>query len=410
MQILRMYLKSYGGLTRPAWMLAFVILINRSGAMVLPFLSLYLKDELQFQADDVALILMLFGVGSLTGSYFGGILSDKYGTFLVQFWSLILTGIGFFALSHLNTVAELAIGFFVITTLSDTFRPANAAAVAKHAKPENLTRAYSLNRMAINLGFAVGPAVGGILASKSYVLLFYVNGVTCLLAAVVFAMYFYKIRLRNPANVWKANKLKAKSPFRDRRFLVFALFTVGYGTVFFQFLFTLPVYYREYYSLSEQMIGGLLALNGLLVFALEMPLVYIFGKKSSLRNTVFMGCILLIFTFAVLNIAHGIYILIISMVLLSLSEILAMPFLTTYTAHRGGVHSRGTYLGMYSMAYSLSFILAPALGLYIIKNQGYPTLWYVVSALSILITIGFFYTIAPVKVKPEIVKVVEREI
>lgn len=139
MQIIRMYLKSYGGLTQPAWMLAFVILINRSGAMVLPFLSLYLKDDLDFQAEDVALM-------------------------------------------------------------------------------------------------------GGILASTSYRLLFYVNGITCLLAAIVFALYFYKLKLRKPANVWKANRLKIKSPFRDMRFIVFALLTVGFGTVFFQFLFTLPVY------------------------------------------------------------------------------------------------------------------------------------------------------------------------
>lgn len=156
------------------------------------------------------------------------------------------------------------------------------------------------------------------------------------------------------------------------------------------------------------MIGGLLALNGLLVFALEMPLVYIFGKRATLRNTVFMGCLLLIVTFAVLNFAHGIYILIISMTLLSLSEILAMPFLTTYAAHRGG-HSRGTYLGMYSMAYSLSFILAPALGLYIIKTQGYPTLWYVVSGIAILVTVGFLFTIPPVNAQPEIVKIAEEE-
>jgi len=325
----------------------------------------------------------------------------------VQLYSLIFTGIGFFILSYLSTVIELAIGFFVITVISDTFRPANAAAVAKHAKPENLTRAYSLNRMAINLGFAVGPAVGGILASTSYTLLFYVNGIGCLLAALVFALYFYKLRLKKPANAWKTNKIKAKSPFRDVRFVVFALLTVGYGTVFFQFLFTLPVYYREFYLLSEKTIGALLALNGLLVFALEMPLVYIFGKRASLHNTIFIGCVLLIFTFATLNFAHGIYILIISMILLSLSEILVMPFLTTYTAHRGGEQSRGAYLGIYSMAYSLSFILAPAIGLYIINHSGYPTLWYAVSVLSIFITLGFFFLIPGSKVKPQIATIIE---
>ena len=408
MRILKLYLKSYSGLTPPAWMLALVLLINRSGSMVLPFLSLYLKEELNFSIGDVALILTLFGLGSLVGSFLGGILTDKIGTFAVQFWSLLLTGCGFLILAKLRTVEELAVGFFLITVISDAFRPANAAAVAKHAKPENLTRAYSLNRMAINLGFAVGPALGGLLAAISYNLLFYVDAISCVLAAFVFALYFYSRRNKKAPSAKNAlTDMKVKSPFFDLKFLFFILLTVGYGIVFFQFLFTLPVYYRDIYSLSERSIGWLLALNGFIVFALEMPLVYIFGKKYSLRSTIVTGCVLLALSFAFLNFDHGVYILIIAMLLLSVSEILVMPFLTTYTAHRGGEAARGRYLGLYSMAYSLSFIISPAMGLFIVQNQGYPTLWWGVAALGILVTIGFYLAVAHVKVKPEMTEILE---
>ncbi len=408
MRIIKLYIKSYSGLTSPAWILALVLLINRSGSMVLPFLSLYLKDELNFSIGDVALILTLFGVGSLVGSFLGGILTDKIGTFAVQFWSLLLTGLGFIVLAQLRTVEELAIGFFAITVISDAFRPANAAAVAKHAKPENLTRAYSLNRMAINLGFAIGPAVGGLLAAISYNMLFYVDSISCVIASIVFAFYFYSRRNKKaPAAKNALTDMKVKSPFVDLRFLFFTLLTVGFGIVFFQFLFTLPVYYRDIYALSERSIGWLLALNGFIVFALEMPLVYLIGKKYSLRFTIVVGCLLLVLSFVSLNLDSGIYILIVAMFLLSVSEILVMPFLTTYTAHRGGEAARGRYLGLYSMAYSLSFIIAPSMGLSIIQNQGYPSLWWIVAALGVLVSVGFYFAVAPIKVRSEMAKAID---
>lgn len=376
--------------------------------MVLPFLSLYLKDELNLGIDDVAFILTMFGFGSLVGSYLGGHLTDKIGTFAVQFWSLLLTAAGFLVIAHLRSVTDLAISFFAITVISDSFRPANAAAVAKHAKPENLTRAYSLNRMAINLGFAIGPAVGGLLAAISYEWLFYVDAISCAAAAIVFALYFYKRRFKKAIVLNKKDITKAKSPFRDLRFVIFTILTMGYGIVFFQFLFTLPVYYRDYYLLSESTIGWLLALNGFVVFALEMPLVYIFGKRFSLRATILGGSLLLVASFMFLNLAEGMTILIIAMIFLSVSEILVMPFLTTYTANRGGEASRGKYLGMYSMGYSLSFIVAPAMGLFMVKEYDFHALWWLVSALGVLVGVAFYYLVSPGKVETQIHKALDK--
>lgn len=408
MKFWRQYIHTYSGLSKPAWMLALVLLINRSGAMVLPFLSIYLKDELRFTPDHVGIVLALFGLGSLLGSYLGGWLSDKIGTFWVQFYALILAGVGFIMLSHVTEFHAVAAGFFFLTTISESFRPANTAAVAKHAKPENLTRAYSLNRMAINLGFAVGPALGGFLAHIGYDWLFYVNAGSAFLSAIVFASYFFKKRnVAGPVKIHPSDERKRKSPFRDLKFVFILLLTVGFGITFFQLIFTLPVYYREHYLLSEYAIGWLLGFNGILVFLLEMPLVYIAGKWFSLNRIVAGGCVLLGASYFVLGTGEGVAVLIIAMVLLSISEILVMPFLTTFSANRGGEYSRGNYLGAYSMSYSIAFIVAPPLAYAIITRWSYSLLWILLAILVLLVAIGFIFMLDHKRTTPKIIEEME---
>lgn len=117
----------------------------------------------------------------------------------MQLLSLIASGAGYIALEPLRDFTSLAIGFFLITLISDCFRPANASAIAAFSNPENITRAYSLNRMAINLGFALGPAVGGLVALYNYSWLFYIDGITCWLGGIILLIYFYRHR-------WKKNR------------------------------------------------------------------------------------------------------------------------------------------------------------------------------------------------------------
>ena len=158
---LQIYLNSYRGLTAPAWMLALVMFINRVGAMVVPFLGIYMTESLHFSLRDTGIVLSFFGFGSLTGSWLGGKLTDIKGHFKVQLVSLFLTVPLFFILPELKTPVSLAIGVYVLSLIAESFRPANSVSIAYYAKPENLTRALSLNRMALNLGFSVGPALGG---------------------------------------------------------------------------------------------------------------------------------------------------------------------------------------------------------------------------------------------------------
>src|SRR5690606_35755126 len=136
-------------------------------------------------------------LGSVCGSWLGGWLTDRFGNFRVQITSLLLTVPIFLILPQFRTFESPAGMTFLLTLIADTFRPANSVAVARYAKPENLTKAYSLNRMAVNLGFSIGPALGGLLAMISYSWIFYGNALAAFSAAVVFFIFFRKRKPRS---------------------------------------------------------------------------------------------------------------------------------------------------------------------------------------------------------------------
>ncbi len=402
--ILNLYREAYGGLSPASWMLALVMFINRSGSMVVPFLSVYLTQSLHFSLRQAGTILAIFGIGAMVGSLLGGWLSDKIGPFRVQCLSLLLGGCLFIVVSALTAFAMLAAGIFVLSVTVECLRPANTASVAFYAKPENVTRSFSLNRMAVNLGFSIGPALGGLLATFSYKWLFIADGITCIAAGIFFYVYFRNKTGRGTGQkpVEKSAAGLQRSPYRDIRFLVFLFFTTCYAVVFFQFFNTLPLYYHDVYRLSESQTGLLLGFNGLLVFLFEMLIVHRVKSRIASWRLVVAGALLCGLSYMLLNVAVGVGILLLAMVLVTFSEILAMPFMITFTVERSGEQNRGAYIGLYTLAFSAAFILAPYLGTRLIDHFGYDTLWWVAGLVSVPTALGFLATMREKKKQPVI--------
>ena len=373
-------------------MLAAVMLINRSGTMVLPFLSIYLTSSLGFSVQQAGYVLSSFGIGSVVGSYLGGAFSDRYGHFFVQFFSLIFSGILFILMSKVTEYYHLLAGIVILSIIAESLRPANAASVSFYARPENVSRAFSLNRMAINLGFSIGPAIGGVLASIAYRWLFVADGTTCILAGIFFFIYFRKRKGFEPHKTRKTpGSPKVISVFKDRRFLIFVFLSSCFAILFFQLFMSLPLFYRDVYGLPENKIGGLLALNGIIVFSLEMILVYILQRRYNIPVLILIGMVVLGLSFLLLNLYHHTFILLLAMLLLSIAEIFAMPFMATFVVQQSSESNRGSYMGLYTISFSVAHILAPALGAVVITHYGYHTLWWIIGIVSIVIGVGFYY-------------------
>ena len=361
-------------------MLSIVMLINRSGSMVLPFLGVYMTDHLKFSLENAGIVLSFYGIGSVLGSYLGGFLTDKFGEYYVQSWSLFLSAPIFLIIPFFPSIEMMAFLIFLQSTISDTFRPANSVAITKYARPENLTKAFSLNRMAVNLGFSIGPALGGILSGISYNFLFVVNAIGALVAGIIYIVFFRKrnkiFREKKRLEPEKTiERVVTKSPYKDYPFLFYSILCTIFAICFFQFFNTLPLFYKEVGKLEQSTIGFILGYSGFIIVLLEMPLVSIAERTLKIPQILFIGIVMAGLSYLILLLGSNVALLLLSMTILSVAEIWVLPFMSTVTALRAERGNKGAYMGLNGIAFSFSFIFTPFLGTYVVSQFGFDSLW-----------------------------------
>jgi predicted MFS family arabinose efflux permease len=386
-RVLRAYREAFAGLPRDVWLQAAAMLINRSGTMVLPFLGLYLTREQHLSTVAAGWVLSLYGVGAVAGSFLGGWFSDRVGPIRVQQASLLGGGLGFVAIGAVDGAAALAAAVLATSLLADAFRPATFAAVTRFSAVEVRTRSLALVRLAANLGMSVGPAVGGFLAVHHYGLLFWADAVTCWLAVGMLALAFPGARAAAVEGS-AARRREARSPWRDGPYLAFLALVTLLAVVFFQIMGTLPLYWRQHLGLAEDRIGLLLALNTVIIVAVEMVLVRALEHRDHLRLTA-VGSLLVCFGFGLMPLGEGVGFIAVTIVVWTLGEMLSLPMTNAFASLRGGVDGAGRYIGAYMLAFSSAFILAPLLGTAVYQRFGADMLWYACGAAGVVLVGGF---------------------
>lgn len=377
------YLDTFRGLSIEVWWLSLITLINRAGTMVIPFLSLYLTDSLDFTLKNVGWIMTCFGVGSVLGSWLGGKLTDKIGYYKVMSISLFLTGILFVALQYVSTLLGFCIGIFLVMLVADTFRPAMFVALSAYSKPENKTRSVTLIRLAINLGFTAGPAVGGlIITSIGYQGLFWVDGITCLLAVVLL------MKVLHPKKVKVLDEVKVENPvsvYKDKPFWIFFIAMFIFGFVFLQYFSTMPLYYRDVYHLSELEIGLLFGMNGFIIFILEMPLIkWLENVNYSKSALMLVGLVLTTLSFFIIIWSFPAGILIVAMLLMTIGEMIAFPFSNAFVIDRAKKGNQGEYMAFYSISFSAAHIFGHNSGMQLVDKIGFNNTWSIITALGFI--------------------------
>ncbi|HVW97467.1 MAG TPA: MFS transporter [Mucilaginibacter sp.] len=387
---IQLYKRAYQGLSRNSWYLSVVMLINRSGTMVVPFMSIYCIQQLHFTIVQAGTVMALFGVGSISGAFVGGKLTDRIGFYDLQVGALLSGGILFIILGFQQTFTSVCICTFILSFCNESFRPANSTAIAHYATPENKTRSYSLNRLAVNFGWAMGAGLGGLLASVNYHLLFWVDGSTNIIAAI----FLLKLMPRSGviSTIKKLEKGIAKlSPYKDRDYLVFILLSTIFGMCFFQFFIMEPVFYKLNWHFDEGFIGLLLALNGVLIGLVEMVLIhYLEGKRHELFYIV-TGVLMAGSGFiSLIYLPASSFCAVVIVLLMTFGEMLSMPFMNTFWMSRSNEYNRGEYAALYTMSWSAAQVCAPLLGGIMIAYGGFGLLWWTLCGLSAIAALGYY--------------------
>ena len=390
---INLYKNAYHGLSKEIWLLSIVMLINRSGTMVLGFMTLYC-NHLGYTLKQGGYVVAVYGSGSIVGALIGGKISDRLGFYYVQFGALLLGGTMFIVLGQMNSYVSIIICTFILSMINESFRPANASAIALYSSPENRTQSFSLVRLAVNLGWGIGSALGGLLAAINYKLLFWVDGFTNISAAFMLIAILPKItkaQQHEPASSSTVN-LKTSSPYRDKKFLAFLMIQILFAACFFQLFTNIPLYFKQALHLSEFNIGLILSANGILIALFEMVLVYKLEGKRPYLILMSYGSILMGLAFIILNVSflNGALIAIACMGLITIAEMVSMPFMNSFYIERSSERTRGSYAGMYTMGWSIAQVFGSSIGSLYADEFGFFTLWVTVSVICIIAALGFY--------------------
>ena len=383
------YINNFRGLSREIWLLSLVTFINRAGAMVIPFLSLYLVNAKDFSLPQVGWIMTCFGLGSLVGTFIGGKLTDTIGFYKVILGSLFLAGVGFVLLQFIDTFYGFCIGIFLLTLMADAGRPAIFVAADTYSRPGNTTRSITLIRLAINLGFSIGPLVGGlIIAHINYTSLFWIDGLTCMIASLgVFLLL--KPKKQKDTNLEKTAAIKeGVAPYLNKLFILFFIIMVANSLAFVQYFSVMPLYYEKIHFLSEDVIGWLMFLNGATIVIFEMPLIgWLDRKKISKTMATFWGIFFLGLSFLVMNFSSWSGVLVIGMLLMTFGEMIGFPFSNALALEMAPKGRKGSYMAFYSMSFSFAHLIGHNGGMNLVDVFGFNNTWSFFAIFLLLIAV-----------------------
>lgn len=377
------------------WILFIGMLISTIGqSMIWPFLMIYVSKKLQLPLTQTASLISMNAVMGLIFSFVAGPIIDRLGRKWVMVVSLVGNGIMYFFMSSATTFTGFAVAQCLMGALNPLYRVGADAMMADLIPAEKRTDAYSLLRMSNNAGVSIGPAIGGIVASTSYALAFYIAAAGLSFYGLLIA---FKAKETLPAGV--SDTLKGKfifsgygHIFRHREFMGFiGAFTLT--SMLASMVWTLlPVYTNVNFNLPESQYGFIPTTNAVMVVTLQFVVTLVTRRHKSMA-VMTVGTAFYAVSTAMIALFSGFWGFWFCMVIMTIGELVLIPTATTYTANASPVDMRGRYMSVYGLTHSVASAVAPLLGGYLSDTFGGRTIWYGGGVIGLL-AIGAFLALA----------------
>ena len=364
---------------RPLWILFAGIFLNRFGSFVSVFLVLYMTSK-RYTAVQAGIAVGGYGIGSLGVSFGGGYLTDWLGrrsTIVLSMFSSAAT-ILFLSQAHSLTLIVLLTSLAGMT--AELYRPASSALLADLVPPKQRVRGYAWYQLAVNVGFAAGPAVAGLLARQSFLWLFLGDAATSLAFGVLALVglpdgeHCSMTREQRQDGLWQALR-------RDQRLLPFLLGSTLVAFVYFQHLSTFALQVQAD-GLSSTVYGLLLSVNGIAIIFLELPISSVTSKLPA-RPVIAVGWLLIAVGFGLLAAVHSFSLLTLTVVIWTLGEMVHSPVSAAHVANLASEHLQGRYQGIWGLTWSAGLIVGPSLGT-VLFSWNAAALWLVCGALGVV--------------------------
>lgn len=361
------------------WILFSGTLINRFGHFVIPFLALYLQRE-GYGAWVTGASLAAYGVGGLLANVGGGWCADRVGRKPTILFSCAGAAIAMLGLSQASTAAWIIVLSGLVGLTSSMYFPAASALLADLVPAPLRVRAFGCQRLAVNLGFALGMMTAGALAAHSFLWLFIIDAATTAVLGLMVLFGLPKGKQPCRENAGWGIALRAMASNGAYLRAVFASFCIA--VVFWQMSSTFGLHVIRIGGHSEWDYGLLMALNGVMIVLFELPLTSL-TRRFAAPVVMAVGYFIVGLGIALSALGGAMPLLVGVMILFTLGEMISLPVAHSYIATLAPDHMRGRFMGVLGVAWSGATMIGPAVGLMLFEHS--PTLlWISCGALGAL--------------------------
>jgi MFS family permease len=375
------------------WTLVGATFIDRlGGALLFPFFALYVTHKFGVGMTQVGILFTIFAATSFVGSMLGGALTDKFGRRGVIIFGLVTSALSSLCMGLVNDLNLFYILAAFVGLLADTGGPAQQAMVADLLPKEKHAQGYGILRVAFNLAVTIGPAIGGLLATQSYLFLFIADAISSAITAVVvyFALPESKPQQAEgepEQSLWQAfggyNKV-----LRDGMYMAFLVVSMLAVVVYVQMNSTLSVYLRDVHGVPAQGYGYILSLNAAMVVLLQFWITRRVTPHPPMLMMA-LGTAFYAVGFAMYGFVSTFVLFMAAMVVITIGEMVVVPVAQALVANFAPDDMRGRYMAMFGFSWTIPFAVGPLLAGLVMDNYNPNWVWYASGILCSMAILGY---------------------
>ena len=333
-------------------------ILGRSQAWI--FIPLYLSSARHIPYVYVGVLFFLTAIAALPFSIYGGNFIDRIGRRVAAIWLPPIIIAIFMTMTvavylHLPDII-LYIAFILVEPFSNMQGILDNVVLTDTTSEVERMDAFSMVRIGGNIGFSLGPAIGGFLSIINYSLVFLIPALASIGELYLYVKYVKETRPAEPQG-----REKMQIPISDRPFMLLCILIASVWFIAGQWGTTLTLFWSNVDMVPNSFIGILYAINGVVVVFLQIPINWALAKMKDFKR-IALGGLVYAFSFFALVFSNNIIFLAADVVFITIGENILSPVAYSVVGKMAPADKRGQYYGAFQLIMGLVMPVAPVIG------------------------------------------------